>query len=296
MPAQGAFQVRPQPSDPARRHDRVRVICTIAGSDSCAGAGIQADIKAAGAFLGCHAATVITAITAQNTLGVQAAHQLPTSIVRAQIASVFDDLDVAAVKTGMLGDTEMIETVAAELAQRRPRWIVVDPVMISKTGFPLLADGDVDAFARLMLPLADLLTPNTHEAERLSGIPVRTLDDAKRAGERLLERGAKAVLVKGGHLAEAPGTDTLVTAEGFQLFEGPWIDSKHTHGTGCTYASAITARLAHEFNIDDDDPGGAIEGAKLWLEGAIRYGLPIGHGVGPANAFHADEWYGWGKR
>ena len=275
----------------------MRSICTIAGSDSCAGAGIQADIKAAAAFLGCHAATVITAITAQNTLGVQSAFQLPTSVVRAQIASVFDDLDVAVVKTGMLGDSEMIETVADELSTRRPRWTVVDPVMISKSGFALLADDAVETFTRLMLPLADLLTPNTHEAERLTGISVRTLDDAKRAGQTLLDRGAKAVLVKGGHLEEAPGTDTLVTAEGFQLFEGRWIETKHTHGTGCTYASAIAARLAHAFTIDDDDPSGAVEGAKLWLDGgAIQYGLPIGHGVGPVNSFYDREWYGWNGR
>ena len=275
----------------------MRVICSIAGSDSCGGAGIQADIKAAAAYLGCHAATVITAITAQNTIGVQSAHQLPTSVVRAQIASVFDDLDVAAVKTGMLGDSEMIETVAAELAERRPRWIVVDPVMISKSGFALLADDAVEAFARLMLPLADLLTPNTHEAERLTGTAVRTLADAERAGRALLDLGAKAVLVKGGHLEEAPGADTLVTAAGSRVFEGRWIETKHTHGSGCTYASAIAARLAHSFHIDDEDPSGAIEGAKLWLDGgAIEYGLPIGHGAGPANSSYDREWYGWNGR
>lgn len=274
----------------------MRVICTIAGSDSSAGAGIQADIKAAGAHLGCHAATVITAITAQNTLGVQEAYQLPTAIVRAQIASVFDDLDVGAVKTGMLGDTEMIETVAAELEERRPRWIVVDPVMISKTGFALLAEEAVETFARRMLPLADVLTPNTHEAERLTGIAVRTLDDARRAGERLLELGAKSALVKGGHLEEAPGTDTLVTPAGARLFEGDWIETKHTHGTGCTYASAIASRLAHDFHFDEEDPSGAIESAKLWLDGAIRYGLPIGRGVGPTHPFYDREWYGWGGK
>ena len=273
----------------------VRVICSIAGSDSSAGAGIQADLKAAAAHYGCHAATVITAITAQNTLGVQAAYQLPTEIVRAQIASVFDDLDVGVVKTGMLGDAEMIGAVADELRRRRPRWIVVDPVMISKTGFPLLAEHAIESFAEQMLPLADLLTPNVHEAEALTGLTVRTLEDAKRAGQALRERGAAAVLVKGGHLAEAPATDVLVSEDGVELFQGEWIETKHTHGTGCTYASAIAARLNHDFHYEEGDLSEAIAGAKLWLTEAIRLGYPIGAGVGPTRHFWDREWFGWGK-
>ena len=282
-------------SDRRESVSAVRVICSIAGSDSSAGAGIQADLKAAAAHYGCHAATVITAITAQNTLGVQAAYQLPTEIVRAQIASVFDDLDVGVVKTGMLGDAEMIGAVADELRRRRPRWIVVDPVMISKTGFPLLAEDAVHTFVEQMLPLADLLTPNVHEAEALSGLTVRTLDDAKRAGQALRERGAAAVLVKGGHLAEAPATDVLVGEDGVELFQGEWIETKHTHGTGCTYASAIAARLNHDFHYDEGDLSGAIESAKLWLTEAIRLGYPIGAGVGPTRHFWDREWFGWGK-
>ena len=282
-------------SDRRESVSAVRVICSIAGSDSSAGAGIQADLKAAAAHYGCHAATVITAITAQNTLGVQAAYQLPTEIVRAQIASVFDDLDVGVVKTGMLGDTEMIGAVADELRRRRPRWIVVDPVMISKTGFPLLAEDAVQSFAEQMLPLADLLTPNVHEAEALTGLTVRTLEDAKRAGQALRERGAAAVLVKGGHLDEAPATDVLVSGDGVELFQGEWIETKHTHGTGCTYASAIAARLNHDFHYDEGDLSGAIESAKLWLTEAIRLGYPIGAGVGPTRHFWDREWFGWGK-
>ena len=282
-------------SDRRESVSAVRVICSIAGSDSSAGAGIQADLKAAAAHYGCHAATVITAITAQNTLGVQAAYQLPTEIVRAQIASVFDDLDVGVVKTGMLGDAEMIGAVADELRRRRPRWIVVDPVMISKTGFPLLAEDAVQSFAEQMLPLADLLTPNVHEAEALTGLTVRTLEDAKRAGQALRERGASAVLVKGGHLAEAPATDVLVSEDGVELFQGEWIETKHTHGTGCTYASAIAARLNHDFHYDEGDLSGAIESAKLWLTEAIRLGYPIGAGVGPTRHFWDREWFGWGK-
>ena len=275
----------------------IRVICAIAGSDSSAGAGIQADLKAAAAHYGCHAACVITAVTAQNTLGVQAAYQLPTDIVRAQIASVFDDLDVGVVKTGMLGDSEMIRAVAGELRRRRPRWIVVDPVMISKTGFPLLAADAVQTFAEQMLPLADLLTPNIHEAETLTGLAIRTLDDAKQAGQTLRERGAAAVLVKGGHLEEAPATDVLVHKDGVELIQGEWIDTPHTHGTGCTYASAIAARLNHDFYHDGTElplPE-AIKDAKLWLTEAIRYGYPLGAGVGPTRHFWDREWFGWGK-
>ena len=268
----------------------MRVLLSIAGSDSSAGAGIQADLKAASQFYGCYCATVITAVTAQNTLGVQDAYQLPTTIVRAQIESVFSDLNVAAVKTGMLGDTEMINTVADELEQRQPPKTVVDPVMTSKTGFPLLTDEAVETFRSRMIPLATLITPNTHEAERLTGIAVTTIADAKRAGQALLDLGAEAALVKGGHLAESPGTDVLVTAERTYLCEREWIETKHTHGTGCTYASAIAARLAYDWSLDLYE---SVMDAKYWLTEAIRYGLDLGHGVGPTQPFWNQEWGPW---
>lgn len=274
----------------------MRSIVSIAGSDSSAGAGIQADIKAAGAYFGCHCATVITAITAQNTLGVQEAYELPTSIVRAQFASVFNDLDIGAAKTGMLGGAEMINAVADELAARKPPWLVVDPVMISKTGFPLLAEDAVAAFVERMLPFADLVTPNTHETERLTGIAVSNAADAERAGRALLELGASAALVKGGHLEEAPATDVLVTADDVRLFEGDWTETVHTHGTGCTYAAAIAARLAHDCFFANGDPAGAVEDAKLWLNQVIALGgLPVGQGVGPLNLLLGGEWHGWGN-
>ena len=268
----------------------MRVVLSIAGSDSSAGAGIQADLKAASQFYGCYCATVITAVTAQNTLGVQDAYQLPTPIVRAQIESVFSDLNVAAVKTGMLGDSEMINVVADELEQRRPPNVVVDPVMISKTGFALLAADAVDTFRERMLPVATLITPNTHEAERLTGIAVCTIDDAKRAGAALLEMGAAAALVKGGHLEQAPGTDVLVTPEETHLIEREWIETRHTHGTGCTYASAIAARMAYPQNWSLFD---CVEDARYWLTEAIRYGLDLGHGVGPIQPFWGQEWGPW---
>ena len=268
----------------------VRVVLSIAGSDSSAGAGIQADLKATSQFYGCYCATVITAVTAQNTRGVQDAYQLPTAIVRAQIESIFSDLNVAAVKTGMLGDAEMINTVADELERRRPPKIVVDPVMISKTGFPLLVDEAVETFKSRMIPLATLITPNTHEAERLTGVSVETIEEATHAGQALLELGASAALVKGGHLEEAPGTDVLVTPEETHLIEREWIETKHTHGTGCTYASAIAARMAYpqDWNLFD-----CVESAKYWLTEAIRYGLDLGHGVGPTQPFWGQEWGPW---
>ena len=259
----------------------MRVVCSMAGSDSSAGAGIQADLKSIAAN-GVYAATVITAVTAQNTLGVQHAYQLPTAMVRAQIESVFSDLNVAVVKTGMLGDAEMIEAVADELATRRPPRIVVDPVMISKTGFPLLAAEAVDTFRARLIPLSSVVTPNTHEAERLTGIAVETIAEAKRAGAALLELGAEAALVKGGHLAESPGTDVLVTRDETRLIEREWIETRHTHGTGCTYASAIAARLA----LGDELPD-AVSSAKRYVTEAIRGGLEIGHGVGPTDHFWA---------
>ena len=294
MPAQGAQPISGPPDQrstaPHETSEGVRVLLSIAGSDSSAGAGIQADLKAASQFYGCYCATVITAVTAQNTLGVQDAYQLPTSIVEAQIESIFSDLNVAAVKTGMLGDAKMIHTVADELERRSPPKIVVDPVMISKTGFPLLADEAVETFKHRMIPLATLITPNTHEAERLTGIAVHTIGDAKRAGQSLLDLGADAALVKGGHLDESPGTDVLVAEDGATVIRGEWIDTKHTHGTGCTYASAIAARLAYDWSLSLYD---SIESAKLWLTEAIRYGLDLGHGVGPTQPFWNHEWGPW---
>ena len=293
MPAQGAQHTSGPPERQPTASDlelSVRVVLSIAGSDSSAGAGIQADLKAVSQFYGCYCATVITVVTAQNTLGVQDAYQLPTAIVRAQLESVFSDLNVAAVKTGMLGDSEMINTVADELEARRPPTIVVDPVMISKAGFALLKEDSVDTFRERMLPLATLVTPNTHEAERLTGIAVETIDDARRAGAALLELGADAALVKGGHLEQSPGTDVLVTRVQTHLIEREWIETKHTHGTGCTYASAIAARMAYP---QDWSLFECVESAKYWLTEAIRYGLDLGHGAGPTQPFWNQERGPW---
>ena len=233
----------------------MRVVLSIAGSDSSAGAGIQADLKAITAN-GAYAATVITAVTAQNTLGVQGAWPLPLDAVRDQIASVFDDLDVSGVKTGMLGGSDMIELVARELQSRRPPFVVVDPVMISKTGFALLAEDAASTLRDRLLPLATVITSNVHEAEALTGLSIRSVDDAQQAGEMLVEAGA---------------TD---------VFRGEWIDQRHTHGTGCTYASAIAARLAQGEALRE-----AIGNAKEYVTEAIRGGIDIGQGVGPTDHF-----------
>lgn len=255
------------------------IVVSIAGSDSSAGAGIQADLKAITAAGG-YGATVLTAITAQNTQGVQAAADLDVALIRAQIAAVFDDLDVAAVKTGMLSSAEIVRAVADELAARRPAHYVCDPVMISKTGFPLLQDDAVEAVRTALLPLAELVTPNVHEAERLTGRTVKTSADAVAAGEQLLAAGARAVLIKGGHLEAAPGLDVLVSADGVREFPGEWVRTKHTHGTGCTYSALLATELAHGRELGD-----AIRRAKDFLTQAIAAGWAVGRGVGPTNPF-----------
>ncbi|HEX5045425.1 MAG TPA: bifunctional hydroxymethylpyrimidine kinase/phosphomethylpyrimidine kinase [Candidatus Polarisedimenticolaceae bacterium] len=254
-------------------------VLTVAGSDSSGGAGIQADLKAIAACGG-HGASVITALTAQNTTGVRAAEPVSAAMVRAQLDAVLDDLDVRAVKTGMLATAELVATVAERLAARRPPSLVCDPVMVAKSGDALLAPDAVDAVRERMLPLATLLTPNTEEAEALAGRPVRTLQEAAEAGRALRARGAAAVLVKGGHLSTPGADDVLVTAEGVRVFEGERLDARHTHGTGCTYAAAIATFLAFGHPLPE-----AVGRAKRFLTEAIRHGLAVGRGIGPTDPF-----------
>lgn len=255
------------------------ILLTIAGSDSSGGAGIQADLKAFAACGG-YGASVITAVTAQNTRGVTAAEGLPVALIHAQMDAVFADLRVAACKTGMLASVEIVRAVSAGLARHAPPAYVCDPVMISKSGFALLADDCVDAVVAELLPRATVITPNVHEAERLTGLAVRTPAEAEGAGRRLVERGARAALVKGGHLAERPGTDVLVTREGAVVIEGEWIDTPHTHGTGCTYSAAIAAHLGRGFTLVE-----AVRRSKRFLTEAIRAGWAVGGGHGPTDPF-----------
>ncbi len=257
----------------------IPVVLTIAGSDSSAGAGIQADLKAISANGG-YGASAITAITAQNTRGVTAAAEVDLDLIRAQVDAVFEDLQVAAVKTGMLASASVIQTVAKALRDHRPPHYVLDPVMISKTGFPLLHPEAISALSALLLPLATLVTPNAHEAQALTGREVRTLAEAEAAGRLLVAAGARAVLVKGGHLEERLATDVLVTPEGVRIFPGERVEARHTHGTGCTYSAAIATQLAHGRALED-----AIARAKAYVTEAIRAGLPIGQGIGPTDHF-----------
>lgn len=257
----------------------MHTVLTIAGSDSGAGAGIQADLKAISATGG-YGLTVLVAITAQNTRGVTAALPLPTDLIAAQFEAVVEDFPVGAVKTGMLADEERTRLVASLLRDRGLPNVVVDPVMISKSGHSLLEAGAMTALREELLPLATVVTPNVHEAEFLSGLKIHGPDDAVRAGQRILELGPAAVLMKGGHFEESPATDVLVTREGITTFPGTYIESRNLHGTGCTFSAAIASYLAAGSKLVE-----AIERAKRYITGAIRHGPPLGGGARPTDHF-----------
>lgn len=258
----------------------IPVCLTIAGSDSGGGAGIQADIKAMQAN-GTFAASVITAITAQNTVEVTDAFELPVSLIRSQLDAVLSDLPVAAAKTGMLSSIAIIEAVAAGIRDHGIRHLVVDPVMISKSGFSLLKNDAVEALIEEVLPLATVCTPNAHEAARLVGGEILTEQEAREAARAIHAMGPAAVLVKGGHLdAEVEAIDVLFDGSDFHVFRSERIDTPHTHGTGCTYAAAIAARLAHGDSVPD-----AVATANRYVHAAIQAGLPIGKGHGPTDHF-----------
>ncbi len=261
----------------------IKQVLTIAGSDSGGGAGIQADIKAMSAN-GVFAMSVITAITAQNTEEVTDVFELPTSIIAAQLDAVFDDFDIAAVKTGMLSSAEIIRVVVNMLKPQNVTNLVVDPVMASKSGHALLKPDAIDALKNELIPLALVVTPNIHEAQQLSGIEITSLADARRAAKVIHRFGCKHVLIKGGHLLAERATDLLFDGRFFNVFKGEYIDTPHTHGTGCTFASAIAAQLARGKSVPD-----AVQTAKAYLTEAIRHALAIGHGRGPTNHFYFLE-------
>lgn len=258
----------------------LKQVLTIAGSDSGGGAGIQADIKAMSAN-GVYGMSVITAITAQNTEEVTDVFELPVSIVAAQLDAVFDDFEISAVKTGMLASADIITAVTKLLKPQNVANLVVDPVMISKTGHPLLKPDAIDVLTRDLLPLALVVTPNVHEAQRLSGIEIKSLGDARQAAKVIHKHGCKNVLIKGGHLIQEKGADLLYDGRFFSVFRGEFIDTPHTHGTGCTYASAIAAQLARGKALPQ-----AVQTAKGYVTEAIRHALAIGHGQGPTNHFY----------
>lgn len=259
----------------------IPVALTIAGSDSGGGAGIQADIKSMQAN-GVFAASVITAVTAQNTRAVTASYDLPIDLIEAQFDAVFDDIRIDAVKTGMLSSSAIIAAVAARLSSVSTAPLVVDPVMISKSGYALLRDDAVEALKQRLMPLATLITPNVHEAEHLSGVTIRNESDARTAARRLHDMGAQAVLVKGGHLeGTQDSVDVFFDGKEFQVFSAPRINTPHTHGTGCTYASAVAANLAKGRDLVV-----SIRLAKEYVTEAIRAGLAIGGGQGPTDHFY----------
>lgn len=253
---------------------------TIAGSDSGGGAGIQADLKAMHAN-GVFATSVITSVTAQNTAVVRASLDLPAEIVDAQLKAVFDDFDIAAAKTGMLSSPQIVHVVSQFLDREGPLIIVVDPVTMSKSGYTLLHENAVDSVKQELLPLAALVTPNLPEAELLSGISIHSLDDMREAATRITEFKCRAVLVKGGHADFSPGTDILYDGREFHVFEGRYVDTQNTHGTGCTYSAAITARLALGEPLLE-----AVRHAKVYITRAIERSLDIGRGHGPTNHFY----------
>jgi len=258
-------------------------VLVIAGSDSGGGAGIQADIKTITA-LGGYAATAITAVTVQNTLGVTGVHPIPLEIIAAQARAVLDDIGADAIKTGMLGAVAVVETVAAALDHAKGVPAVVDPVMIAKGGASLLEAAAIGAVKSLMIPRAALLTPNAPEAAALTGLTVETTDDLRRAGEALLAMGARAVLMKGGHIDGDRMVDVLMTPLGETTFEGERIDTRHTHGTGCTLASACATGLAQGLSLEQ-----AVARAWNYVYEAMLRAPGFGAGHGPLD-------HGWTLR
>ena len=253
-------------------------IFVVAGSDSGGGAGIQADIKSITA-LGGYAMTAITALTAQNTLGVQGILPVPPDFLRLQMTSVLDDLGADAIKTGMLGDEATIEIVCDVIAQRAGTIpIVVDPVMVATSGSRLLAESAIAQFRRRLLPLATLLTPNLPEAEVLTGIAIADEAAMHAAAHALRGLGAPAVLLKGGHLPGDTVIDLLATASGVQAFRAPRIETRHTHGTGCTLASAVATGLAQGMTLAH-----AVTRARAYVRAAIETAPGYGAGHGPLN-------------
>ena len=250
---------------------------TIAGSDSGGGAGIQADLKTFMAF-GVYGASAITAITAQNTLGVRAIHEVPPDVVAAQIDAVLEDIGADAAKTGMLSSTPIIEAVADRLRAHSVAALVVDPVMIAKSGDALLRPEAVRALRELLLPMATVVTPNAPEATVLSGLEVRDLASAREAARRIRDLGPEMVIVKGGHLGGERSDDLVFDGRSFEILSGPRIGTPHTHGTGCTFSAAIAACLARGL-----EPLAAAREARAFLQGAIEHAEPLGAGHGPVN-------------
>ena len=266
----------------------MKKLLTIAGSDSSGGAGIQADLKTFAA-LGTYGMSCICAVTAQNTRGVTGIFDISTDMIAAQLAAVYEDVAPDAVKTGMLSTPAITETVADFLAAHPICPLVVDPVMVATSGDVLLAPEAIEMYKKKLIPLATVITPNLPEAEVLAGIKIKTEDDMKKAGEMLLAMGPTAVLIKGGHREDLTATDFLCTKDGCRTYRTEAIQTKNTHGTGCTLSSAIAAFLAKGCETEE-----AVGEAKRYITGAIRAAATdsVGSGHGPVHHFwnYGQDW------
>ncbi|MCI1931609.1 MAG: bifunctional hydroxymethylpyrimidine kinase/phosphomethylpyrimidine kinase [Clostridia bacterium] len=253
---------------------------TIAGSDTCGGAGIQADLKTFAAH-GTYGMSVITAVTVQNTMGVFGCQDIEPEIIAGQIDAIFTDIDkVDAVKIGMVSKIETINVIADKLEFYKPQNIVIDPVMVSKSGFDLMKPESKDTLIKRLIPLATVLTPNLPEAEVITGMKIDNIDAMREAAKKISDMGAKNVFVKGGHLTD-DATDVLCDGKKTVLFSGKRINTKNTHGTGCTISSAIASNLANGMNVEE-----AVRAAKEYTTIAIKHSFAIGKGVGPTNHFY----------
>lgn len=259
----------------------MNTVLVVAGADSGAAAGIQADVKTVAAQ-GAYAVTAVTAVTAQSRTALVAAEPVSATLLAAQLRTLFEDFDIAAAKTGMLADLPRAQAVADAFERWRPPHYVLDPVLTATAGGILLTQDAIGEMLRRLVPLAELVTPNVAEAERLAGMRVRTLADAGRAAQAILGHGCGAVLVKGGHLPGAPGTDVLVSAAGEQVFPGEMVASDATRGTGCALSAAIAANLARGASLQR-----AVAAAKSYVAGAIRHGPAVGSGPGPLHHGYA---------
>ncbi|TCT16260.1 hydroxymethylpyrimidine/phosphomethylpyrimidine kinase [Natranaerovirga pectinivora] len=255
---------------------------TIAGSDTCGGAGIQADLKTFSAH-GVYGMSVITAVTAQNTQGVFGVLDVTVDIIEKQIDAIFDDIDVDAVKIGMVSQTDTIKTIASTLKKYSTKNIVLDPVMISKSGYDLLKPEAKEALISELIPLATIITPNAPEAEVITGIKIESIQDMEEAAKKIYDLGVENVLVKGGHLSleSKEAIDVLYNGQDFRYYKSPIIETKNTHGTGCTLSSAIASNLALGNNIER-----SVELAKSYITIAIENSFSIGKGVGPTHHFY----------
>lgn len=252
---------------------------TIAGSDSSGGAGVQADLKTFSS-IGTYGMSVITAITAQSTQGVFAVEELSTDIIKKQIQVVFEDIEPKSVKIGMVSSPEIIIEIVEMMKKYNPKYLVVDPVMISKSGFSLLRPEAKENLIKYLIPISYIITPNTLEAEEITGISINNIEDMKKAGEEILKLGPKYVLMKGGHL-DGDAIDVLIGENTLEIFKSERLDRKNTHGTGCTLSSAIAAHLALGYEVNE-----AVKLSKNYITEAIKNSFDIGKGVGPVHHFY----------